>query len=132
MGTNLSFPIWIRSAEPDAVHLAFTLRSVRWIDRWVTIPAYGLVALTGLSLAWVEEIPPASTWLGLALGLFVAAMAVGFLIYAPVSRRRLAAIERGGPGDPAYSHARSQAARLDLFVIPAVLAILALMILRPG
>ncbi len=132
MGTNLSFPIWIRLAERRASDLAFTLRAVRWLDRSATIPAYGLVALTGLGLAWVEEIPLSATWLAAAAGLFVAVMAAGFLVYAPVSRRRLSAVERGGPADPAYPRARTQAALLDLFIIPAVLAILALMVLRPG
>ncbi len=63
VGTNLSFPIWIRLAERKGSHLAFTLRAVRWIDRRVTIPAYVLVAATGLALAVIEGIPLATPWL---------------------------------------------------------------------
>ena len=130
VGTNLSFPIWVRIAERETAHLAFVLRSVRWIDRFVTIPAYGLVALTGLALALAEGVPLTTLWLGGALALFAAVILAGALLYAPVSRARLAAAERGSMPD--YGRERRRAERLDLFIIPAVLVILALMVWRPA
>jgi uncharacterized membrane protein len=105
---------------------------VRWIDRHVTIPAYGLVALTGLTMAWLEGSPLTAFWLGTAIVLFLAVMASGFFVYAPISRRRLVGAERGGAGDPAYRVGRRRGALLDAFIIPAVLAILALMVFKPS
>lgn len=132
VGTNLSFPIWIRLAERDDAHLAFALRAVRWIDRRVTIPAYGLVALSGLGLVVAGGIPLSEPWLAGAIALFVAVIAAGVVLYAPISRRRLDAAERGGAADPAYRTERRRGDLLDLFIVPAVLAILALMVLKPA
>lgn len=132
VGTNLSFPIWVRLAERDGAHLAFTLRAVRWIDRWLTIPAYGLVALTGVAIAVLDGTPLLTGWLAAAIALFVLVIAAGALLYIPVSRRRLAAAEHGGPDDLEYRAMRRRADALDLFIVPAVLAILALMVLKPS
>ncbi len=132
VGTNLSFPIWIRLAERDGSHLAFTLGSIRRIDRGVTIPAYGLVALTGIALAVAEGISFATVWIAVPIALFIAVIAAGFVLYAPVSRRRLLAAERGGAADPEFRREQRRADLLDVFVVPSVLAILALMVLRPA
>lgn len=132
VGTNLSFPIWVRLAERDGSHLAFTLRAIRWMDRRVTIPAYALVAVTGVTLAVGQGIPLTTPWLAGAMTLFALAAAVGILLYAPVSRRRLAAAERGGPAGRAYLAERRRSDLLDLVIVPMVLAILALMVLRPA
>lgn len=122
----------MRLAERDGSHLAFTLRAIRRIDRAVTIPAYGLVAITGVALALVEGIPFNALWLAAAIALFVLVVAAGILLYAPVSRRRLAAAERGGPADLGYRRERRRADLLDLLIVPAVLLILALMVFRPS
>ena len=131
VGTNLSFPIWVRLAERDDRHLAFTLRAIRFIDRWVTIPAYGLAAISGVALAVSQGVPLTEPWLAIALALFVAVIAVGALLYSPVSRARLIAAERGGAADPAYRDQRGRVDALDLFTVPAVLLILALMVAKP-
>ena len=131
VGTNVSFPVWVRLAEREPSHLTFTLRAVRRIDRWVTIPAYGLVALTGLALAVAQATPLTSPWLGGSLALFVLVIAVGAVLYAPVSRWRLAAAERGGVTDPAYRRERGRIDGLDALILLAIFAIVALMVLRP-
>lgn len=130
LGTNLSFPIWTYLAERDRGSLVPTLRSVRWVDRWVTIPAYLLSALSGIALVPLERIDPWALWVAGSAVLFVALMGLGFLLYRPVSRLRLAAAGRG-PSDAAYRAASRRAAALDAAILGAALAILALMVLRP-
>lgn len=131
VGLNLGFPLWIRLAERQPQHLAFTLEGIRWLDRRVAIPAYGLTAASGLALAIAGGIPLSTPWLALATLVYVAVAVLGFAVYAPVARTRLAALRRGGVADPAYLRARRQARFIDAVVIAAVLLILALMVTRP-
>lgn len=131
MGTNLTFPLWVRAAEREPEHLAFALERIRWLDRHVAIPGYALAAVTGVVLALLGGIPLTSGWLALAVAMYVAVAALGFAVYAPVSRSRLAALEQRGPTDAAYLRARVAARWLDAIVIAAVLVILALMVTKP-
>lgn len=131
LGVNLSFPLWIRAAESEPDHLAFALERIRWLDRHVAIPGYGLAAVTGLLLALLGGIPLATGWLALSIAIYATTAAVGFAVYAPVARVRLDGLRRGGTSDPAYRRARRQASWLDRIVIVAVLAILALMVAKP-
>lgn len=131
LGTNLTFPLWVGAAERDPAHLPFVLHRVRWIDRYVAIPGYGVAALTGVALALLGGIPLTTGWLATSIAIYVAVAVIGFAVYRPVSRARLIALERGGPADPGYRRTRRQARVLDGVVIAAVLAILALMVAKP-
>lgn len=131
MGTNLTFPLWVRAAEREPEHLAFALERIRWLDRHVAIPGYALAAATGLALALLGGIPLTTGWLAAAIAIYLATAVIGFAVYAPTARARLAALRGGGPADPAYLRARERARWLDAVVIPAVLAILALMVTKP-
>lgn len=131
VGANLTYGLWLGLAERDPAHLAFTIRGIRWIDRRIANPAYALLLVTGLSLALAGGIPLTRGWLALALVLYVAAAAVGVLVFGPVVRRELAALERGGPTDPEYLRRRSQAALLGVITTAIVLSILTLMVLKP-
>ncbi|MBI2324392.1 MAG: DUF2269 family protein, partial [Chloroflexi bacterium] len=118
VGTNLCFPIWTYLAQHDGTSLAFTLRAVRWVDRWVTIPAYLLTAVSGIALVAVEHVDPLALWISGSTALFVVLMGLGFVLYRPVSRLRLAAAARG-PRDAAYRSASRRAAALDIAILSA-------------
>lgn len=129
--TNVSFPVWIRLAEREGSSLASTLRAVRAVDKWVTIPSYALAALTGVALVPLEGIPFSALWMWASIVLFVFLMALGFGPYRPLSRRRLA-LAQAGPRDPAYRLASRRVDLLDAGILGSALLIVALMILRPA
>jgi len=131
VGANLTYGLWLRLAERDVAHLAFTIRGIRWIDRRVANPAYALLLVTGLALAIAGGVPLTRGWLALALSLYVAAAGVGVLVFGPVVRKELAALERGGSTDPEYLRRRSQAALLGVITTAIILSILTLMVLKP-
>lgn len=131
VGTSVSLPLWIDAAEREPAHLAFTLRRVRWLDRHVATPAYGVVALSGLAVVLSRGISLTQGWLVASIVIYLAIAIAGFALYRPVSRARLAAVDRGGPSDPDYVRARRRARRLDRWVVGGVLVILALMVLKP-
>lgn len=131
VGANLTYGPWLRLAAREPEHLAFAIRGIRWIDRHVANPAYALLLMTGLPLALWGGIPLTRGWLALALSLYAATALVGVLVFGPVVRRELAALERGGPGDPEYLRRRSQATLLGMVTTAIVLVILTLMVLKP-
>ncbi len=97
----------------------------------MTIPAYLLTAVSGIALVVVERVDPLAIWIAGSTVLFVVLMGLGFVLYRPVSRLRLAAAARG-PADPAYRRSSRRADALDAAILGAALAILALMVLRPA
>lgn len=131
IGANLTYGLWLRVAEREPEHLAFTIRGIRWIDRHVANPAYGLLALTGFALALAGSWPLTSGWLLAAIAIYVAAAVAGYFVFGPVVRAQLAALERGGPADPEYARRRAQAQVLGVVTTAMVLAILALMVTKP-
>jgi uncharacterized membrane protein len=130
VGTNVSFPLWIRLAERDGSALAFTLTTVRSVDKWVTIPSYALAAVTGIALTAAEGIPFTAAWIWGSIVLFVVLMVIGFGPYRPLSRRRLALAARG-PRDAAYRAVDRRIDLLDGAIIGSALVITVLMLARP-
>ena len=131
IGANLTYGLWLSVAERETEHLAFTIRGIRWIDRRVANPAYVLLAVTGVVLVLVGGFPLTSGWLIAAVALYLAAAALGYLVFGPVVRDELAALERGGTGDPEYLRCRGQARLLGVVTTAMVLAILVLMVTKP-
>ena len=131
VGANLTYALWLRRAEREPEHLAYTIRGIRWIDRRFANPAYALLLITGLSLAVLGDIPLARGWLLASLALYLAAVVLGLFVWAPLARRQLAAVERGGAADAEYQRLRRDSARLGVVTTAIVLGILALMVTKP-
>lgn len=132
LGATVSYAVWIRLAEADPAHVAFTIRAVRRSDRLVAIPSF---LAAGLSGAWlVRDAAPSllGPWLVLSLAIYLAVLAVGFIVFGPVVRREIAALERGGASDPAYRVLRRQAQLLSWGTVAALVVIAGLMVVKPG
>ncbi len=132
IGANLTYALWLRLGEREPQHLPYTIRSIRAIDRRVANPAYALLLVTGAAMALTSGIPLTQAWLALAIAIYLAAAALGYLVFGPVVRGELAALERGGTGDPEYLRSRGRARTLGVVTTAMVLTILALMVVRPG
>lgn len=132
VGATVSYAVWTALAERDPEHLAFAIRAVRASDRLVAIPAYVLTFVTGAWLVLARGIPLERPWLLASIAVYLVVLVVGFTVWGPVVRRELAALERGGVADAEYRRRRGQARWLALGTIAALVAILVLMVSRPG
>ncbi|HEY6203723.1 MAG TPA: DUF2269 family protein [Candidatus Limnocylindria bacterium] len=132
IGANLTYALWLRLGESDPEHLAYTIRSIRAIDRRIANPAYALLLVTGLAMVLASGIPLTAAWLALALAIYLAAAALGYFVFGPVVRGELAALERGGTGDPDYVRLRARARTLGAVTTTMVITIVALMVVKPG
>jgi uncharacterized membrane protein len=132
VGATISYAFWLALAELEPRHLAFTIRAIRHSDRLVAIPAFFLTFATGAWLVYEGGVPLDRFWLVVSVVVYVAVLVVGFVVFGPVVRRELAALERGGTRDPDYLRLRRQAQLLSLGTIAALSMILALMVAKPG
>ena len=132
IGANLTYALWLRLGEREPGHLAYTIRSIRAIDRRVANPAYALLLVTGAAMAISSGIPFTQPWLALAIAIYLAAAALGYFVFGPVVRVELAALERGGTTDPEYLRSRGRARALAVVTTAMVITVLALMVVRPG
>ncbi len=131
VGATLAFRFWLRLARRQPEHLAFVIRGIRWIDRWVAEPAYFLAFATGVAMVLWGVSSFSAGWLLTALVIYAAIAVLGITVFGPVVRKQLAALERGGVTDAEFLRRERQSAWLGAVTIAGLLAILALMVLRP-
>lgn len=130
VGLTLSFPLWRARADRVPEARAFTIRTIRRIDRTVVIPAYALQLPTGIALAVGGGIPLASGWLVVGTALYLAAAAIGALVLGPLGRRQLALLDAGTAGD-GYAALARRVAVTEAVVGAMLVAVVALMVLKP-
>jgi uncharacterized membrane protein len=131
LGGSLTFPVWRRRAEASPEQLAFTIRSIRWMDSRIVIPAYALLALTGVALAVAGAIPLTAGWLVLSIALYALATVIGLFVLGPTGKRQLALLASGSGGSVEYARV-ARSTRLAELVAVACLALIAvLMVLKP-
>ena len=73
LGFSLSYGLWVRRGEADGVQgRAFALRTISWIDRRVTTPAFIAQLITGLLLvATLDWDLLRRAWLEVSLAIYV-------------------------------------------------------------
>jgi uncharacterized membrane protein len=125
VGSNLTYGVWQARAGNDPEHESFALRGVKFLDDRVANPAYLLVLVTGLTMAWWRW-SYTTHWIAAAIVLFVIMLLFGLAIYSPALTRQIETLERDGPQSPAY---RSAALRATIFGIAVMVPILAILFL---
>ncbi len=130
VGSNLTYALWLRLAGSDRTRLAFAIGGIRFLDRRLAVPAYGVLFVSGLLMVLSGRWSFSQLWLEVAFGLYVGLTYVGIVVFAPAVRRLLAAAE-ADPRSGGYAH-EARFIRL-LFVISSglLLAIVALMVFKP-
>jgi uncharacterized membrane protein len=112
------------------------LRTISWIDRRITTPAFIAQLVTGLLLvATIDLDLLRAAWLELSLGIYVLLTVLAMTVYAPSFRRQRDVAEAiaAGAGDEAdYDAASAKATRWGAIVALLTLAILVLMVWKPA
>jgi uncharacterized membrane protein len=137
LGFSLSYGFWVRRGEADGVQgRAFALRTISWIDRRITTPAFIAQLATGLLLvATLDWDLLRRAWLEVSLGIYVLLTVLAMTVYAPAFRRQREIAERiaGGEGDEAeYVAASGKATSWGIVVVLLTLVIVVLMVWKPA
>ena len=131
VGATVSYFFWLRRAVLAPESRSFTLETIRLLERWMVVPAYVIVLLTGLGLidraSWGWSTP----WLELSILLFVVLMGlVG--VHARVIKGQIA-LAADGSADPAdYDRAHARGRILLALKVVAVIALVYLMVFKPA
>ena len=138
LGFSLSYGFWVRRGEADGVHgRAFALRTISWIDRRITTPAFIAQLVTGVLLvATIDLDLLRAAWLELSLGIYVLLTVLAMTVYAPSFRRQrdvAEAIAAGaGEEEADYDAASAKATRWGVVVTLLTLVIVVLMVWKPA
>lgn len=116
LGFSIGYAVWIARGEATGVaERAFALRTVSWIDRRMTTPAYVLQLVTGLVLVWLLDWSVLrQSWLEISLVLYAALTILAITRFAPMHRRRsmlAVRLAEGAAVESEYAAAASQAQR---------------------
>ena len=132
VGANVTYGIWLARASRSTEVLPFTLRTIRLIDNRLANPAYVLLLITGLSMAFVLPLPLTTPWLLTALILYAILVVVGLGAYTPTLRRQIQVLENEGFQSAGYQLLARRGTLLGIAVAILVMIIVFLMVVKPA
>ena len=131
VGSNITYGIWQGRTRNDPEHESFVLHGVKFLDDHVANPAYLLVLVTGLALAWWHY-SYTIHWIQAAIVLYVVMLLFGLAVYSPALTRQIETLERDGPQSSAYRSAALRATTFGIAVMVPILTIVFLMVVKPS
>jgi uncharacterized membrane protein len=131
IGANVTYAIWMSRAHRDRAHLVFVIETIRFLDRRLALPAYGLVLLTGIAMVVRGVYSFTTGWIAAAIGLYLVAVVVGIVAFSPTIRRQLTEARRD-PSSAAYAELARRNNNLTLVTLMVVGAIVVLMVTKPS
>jgi uncharacterized membrane protein len=131
IGFNASYGVWLTRARKEPDHALYALRGIKTLDDRFANPAYGLLLLTGIILLAVGGIPWTTTWIIIALVLYVAVVVIAVAGYSPTLRKQIAMLEAEGPASGEYQRLSRRGTILGIVLAVGVLLIEFDMVVKP-
>ena len=131
VGANITYGIWIARASREPKVLPFVIRNIKFIDDRVANPCYGLLLLSGLTMAYLAPIPLKTPWLLAGLTLYVITGLLGAFGYTPIVKEQIQVLDSDGFDSPKYQAIASRARLLGIIVGIIVIVIVFLMVVKP-
>ncbi len=133
VGFNASYWIWLaRSATAAQATQSHVLRTIKFLDDRFANPAYGLLLITGLLMAFSAGIPFSRLWLAASIGLWFVLVFLGLGIYTPTLRDQIRVLESEGPGSEQYQRLASRGRTVGIVLAIIVVVIVFLMVTKPA
>jgi uncharacterized membrane protein len=132
VGANATYGIWLSRASRETENLPFTLKSIKLLDDRVANPAYGLLLITGLGMAFNAPLSLTTPWLLTSLVLYGVLVLVGLLGYTPVLRRQIRLLESEGFQSPAYQAQSRRGTIIGILLAVLAIGIVFLMVVKPA
>jgi uncharacterized membrane protein len=132
LGANLTYGVWIARSQMYPEFATIALRGVKFIDDWIANPSYVLMLPTGIAMVLVAGYSFSTHWISWAMGLWVLAIAAGYLGYTPSLAGQIRAIERDGPASPEAARLAVRGNIWAAILGVLIIAILILMVFKPA
>ena len=102
VGTNVTYGPWAARSAREPEHLGFALRGIKFLDDRVANPCYGGLLVTGLILAAVGHISYTTTWIVIAITLWVLLVILAAAFYSPALTKEIKTLEAEGMESAAF------------------------------
>jgi uncharacterized membrane protein len=132
VGTNITYGIWQARAGREPQQLGWTLRGIKFLDDRVANPAYIGLGIVGVLLVLTGPWRFEMLWIVVSIALYITLAVVGFALYSPTLSRQIAVYEADGPSAPEFGALTARSRLLGAILAILVLAIVSLMVLKPG
>jgi uncharacterized membrane protein len=132
LGYNATYAVWLARGGVQREHLLFALRGIKFMDDRIANPAYFLLLLTGSALVALSGRSWHEAWLEWALGLWVVLLILAYGGYSPALASQIRILATSGADDPAYRDADVRQTGLGVTLTVLAVAIVGLMVFRPG
>jgi len=131
-GFNATYGIWLARAQQHPEHLDFALRGVKLLDDYFANPAYLLLLVSGLTMAFMAGYNILTTfWLLTALVLWLIAIVLGYAVYTPTLSRQIRVLASKGAESAEFRRLSTRGTVLGIILAVVVLAILVIMVFKP-
>jgi uncharacterized membrane protein len=132
VGLNISYAIWQARAAREPEHMGYALRGIKFLDDRIANPAYGGLLVVGILLVLLGPWEFTQFWVLAAIGLYLVMGAVAFLLYSPTLTRLISSYESGGAATAEFAALSGRSRIVGMVLAVIVVAIILLMVLKPG
>jgi uncharacterized membrane protein len=130
VGFNLSYGFWLARARKDPQNLPFVLKNIKVMDSFIANPAYTGLAITGPLMVWVGGYSWHAFWIWMSALLLVLAAVLGIVVYSPLLKRQIAALEQKGFDSDEYRNLEGKSTGLGIGLCVLVAVIIFLMVIK--
>ena len=130
VGANATYGLWSARAHAETAHLGFALRSIKFIDDRMANPAYGVLLVTGLIMAFTTYAIN-RTWILTGLAIYIVVAVSAAAVYSPSLKRQISALETEGAESAAYRSAEARARGVGIFMSVLLVAVVFVMVFKP-
>ena len=130
VGANLTYGVWSGLAKKNPAHLPFALRGIKLIDDRVANPAYGVLLVTGLIMAFTTY-RIGLTWILIGLGLYVVMAVLGVAVIGPALTTQIGALDAEGATSARYRAAEARVRGIGMFLGVLAVAVVIVMVVKP-
>lgn len=130
VGSNVTYGVWGARIASEPAHAVFVLKGIKFLDRRIANPAYGVLFLTGLIMIFAGNFG-LQLWIIVAIVLFVAIAVIGFAIFTPLVRDQIRLLDAGEGASAEFRRLANRSRILGPSLGILVLVILVMMVFRP-
>jgi uncharacterized membrane protein len=132
VGFNMTYGIWQARAARDPQHMGYALKTIKFMDDRIANPAYIGLAIVGVILVLIGPYDFEDLWVIVAIGLYVLLVVIGLGLYSPVLKRQIASYEAAGGQTADFAALSGRSRLLGAVLGVIVIAIIVLMVVKPG
>lgn len=132
VGANITYGVWLARASRAPQHQGWALAGVKFLDDRIANPSYLGLGVLGVIMVLTGPWEFEMLWIAVSIALYLALAVVAIGFYSPTLSRQIRAYETDGPGSPEFAALGRRGRLLGVLVALIVVAIVVLMVLKPG